>query len=428
MRAPTRFEPPVVICNEEHRFLIAEQLRDSGVRPRAIVLEPEGRNTAPAAAVAALMAATTDPGAILLLLPSDHVIKRPRRFQTAIDAAATAARAGHLVTFGILPDGPETGYGYIRRGARIRGRSGCYRVDRFIEKPNRKNAEKLLAGGDTYWNSGMFAVAAKTLLAEFKRLEPKLLAACQKAVAGGVADLDFFRLDARAFRSAKSVAIDVAIMERTTDAAVLPVDIGWSDVGSWSALQSLGRADSRGNVTSGDVALHRVANSYVRSEGPLIGAIGLDDVVIVATDDALLVAAADSVQEVGGLVKKLDSGGRVESAAHSTVYRPWGSFQTIDRGKRFQVKRITVKPGGCLSLQFHHKRAEHWVVVRGRAHITRGDDSLVLKENESTYIPPGVPHRLENRGKSPLHLIEVQSGSYLGEDDIVRLEDAYGRD
>lgn len=427
VRPGARFHAPIVICNEEHRFLIAEQLRDDGTRPSSIVLEPMGRNTAPAAAVAAILAADADPKAILLLLPSDHVIGRPRRFQAAVDAAAKAARSGNVVTFGMQPTGPETGYGYIRSGAKLRGGSGGFKVDQFIEKPNLRAAEKLIADDDTYWNSGMFMVSAKTLLEEFKLYEPKLLAACRKAVTKGKEDLDFFRLDEKSFGAAKSVAIDVAIMERTAHAAVLPVDIGWSDVGSWSVLHGLGDADSKGNVEMGDVATHRVTNSYIRSEGPLVSAIGLDQVVIVATDDALLVAAADSAQDVGRLVKKLNGKGRKESVAHSTVHRPWGSFQTIDGGDGYQVKRITVKPGGRLSLQYHHHRAEHWVVIQGQAHIVRGEESMILRANESTYIPTGVAHRLENKGKSTLQLIEVQSGSYLGEDDIVRLDDVYGR-
>lgn len=427
VRNRDRFRPPLIICNEEHRFVIAEQLRDSHVRPRAIVLEPTGRNTAPAAAVAALIATETDPDAVLFLLPSDHVIGRPRRFQAAIAAAAKAARSGHLVTFGIEPTEPATGYGYIRRGAKLRGGSGCFRVDSFIEKPDRKFAEKLLAAGDTYWNSGMFMISAKTLLEEFQRYEPKLVAACRKAVAGGVADLDFFRLDAKSFGSAPSISIDVAVMERTAGAAVIPVDIGWSDVGSWSVLRDLAIPDALGNVKMGDVVLQSVTNSYIRSEGPLVSAIGLKDVIIVATDDAILVAAADHAQDVGRFVEKLAANDRVESAAHSTVHRPWGSFQTIDGGDGFQVKRITVKPGGRLSLQHHNHRAEHWVVIQGRAHIVRGEEVLVLEKNQSTYIPIGVAHRLENKGRSPLQLIEVQSGDYLGEDDIVRLEDVYGR-
>jgi mannose-1-phosphate guanylyltransferase/mannose-1-phosphate guanylyltransferase/mannose-6-phosphate isomerase len=426
VRNGTRFLPPIVICNEEHRFLIAEQLRECRVRPQAIVLEPSGRNTAPAAAVAAIMAAEADPDSVLLILPSDHVIGRPRRFQTAIEAAARVARAGHLVTFGIKPSGPATGYGYIRRGAKLRNRE-CFRVDHFIEKPDRQTAEKLLADGDTYWNSGMFVMSAAKLLREIERYEPKLLAACRRAVAKGREDLDFLRLDPKSFKSARSVPIDIAVMERTTDAAVLPVDIGWSDVGSWSVLHDLGMPDAKGNVKVGDVALHGVTNSYIRSEGPLVSAVGLDDVIIVATDDALLVAAADRAQEVGRLVEQLDGNGRVESVAHSTVHRPWGSFQTIDRGDGYQVKRITVKPGGRLSLQYHHHRAEHWVVIQGRAQITRGEEALVLEKNQSTYIPTGVAHRLENKGRSPLQLIEVQSGDYLGEDDIVRLEDVYRR-
>ncbi len=427
VRPGDRFHPPLVICNEEQRFLIAEQLRESGIEPRSIVLEPMGRNTGPAAAVAALMALENDPNAVLLLLPSDHVIGRPRRFQAAIDSAAKAARSGNLVTFGMEPDGPETGYGYIRRGAKLRGGSGCFRVDRFIEKPNRKSAEKLLADGDVYWNSGMFVISAKVLLEEFERYEPKILTACRRALASGTTDLDFFRLDAKAFATAPALPIDVAVMERTEHAAVLPADIGWSDVGSWSVLRDLGTADAKGNVKAGDVALHKVTNSYVRSEGPLVSVIGLDDVIVVATDDALLVTAADSAQDVGQMVKKLDKAGRSEPTSHSTVHRPWGSYQTIDLGDGYQVKRITVKPGGRLSLQYHHHRAEHWVVIQGRADIVRGDEELVLRENQSTYIPTGVKHRLENKGRSLLQLIEVQTGSYLGEDDIVRLDDVYGR-
>lgn len=427
VRSGAKFDRPLVVCNEEHRFVVAEQLREARIKPRAIVLEPVGRNTAPAAAVAAIMAAKTDPDAVLLILPSDHVINRPRRFQSAIAAAAEAARAGHIVTFGIQPGGPETGYGYIRRGAKLPGTAGCFQIDRFIEKPGRKSAEKLLAGGDAHWNSGMFVASAKTLLRELKRYEPKMLAACYKAEEKGAEDLNFFRLDAKSFGSARSVSLDIAVMEQTAKAAVLPVDIGWSDVGSWSVLSSLGTADANGNVMNGDVALHRVTNSYIRSEGPLVGAIGLDRVIIVATDDALLVAAADSAQDVGRLVEKLGSNGRIESAAHTKVHRPWGSYQTIDRGDSYQVKRITVKPGACLSLQYHQHRAEHWVVIQGNAHIVRGEEKLVLRENESTYIPTGVVHRLENKGKSLLQIIEVQSGPYLGEDDIVRLEDVYGR-
>jgi len=425
--AKNRFAPPLMICNEEHRFIVAEQLRQIGVEPGAIALEPEGRNTAPAVAAAACMLAAEDPEALMLVLPSDHVIGRKKDFRAAVEVAARAARAGALVTFGIAPTAPETGYGYIRRGKPLKGIDGCFHVAKFVEKPDAARARKYLKRGDHYWNSGMFLFAAARYLAELERLEPGMAKACARAVREGATDLDYFRLGAKAFAAAPSISIDYAVMERTPEAAVVPADMGWSDVGAWSALWQIGKQDKDGNVLMGDVLAEDVHGSYIRSEDRMVAAIGLEDVVVVATDDAVLVAQKDRAQDVKRLIERLQRDGRTEHLLHSKVYRPWGSYQTKDVGDRFQVKRIIVKPGGRLSLQKHAKRAEHWVVVRGTALVTRNDETFELKENESAYIPIGAVHRLENRGKEPVHLIEVQSGSYLGEDDIVRLDDVYGR-
>jgi len=422
-----RFAPPLVVCNDEHRFIIAEQMRSAGVTAARIVLEPVARNTAPAVAVAALMRGRGAEDALLLVLPSDHTIANARAFRDAVAVGAQAAADGALVTFGIKPATPETGYGYIRRGAPLAGAPGCYAVARFVEKPDRPTAESYLADGGFLWNSGMFLFRADRFLAELDGLEPAMLAACRDAVAGGRQDLDFERLDRDAFARAPSISIDYAVMERTGNAAVVPVDIGWSDVGSWSALWDIAGKDGAGNVTRGDVMLKDTRNSYVRSDDRLVAAIGIEDLVIVATDDAVLVAAKDRVQDVRAVTDHLKASNRSEHALHTTVYRPWGSYQGIGAGERYQVKRIVVKPGGRLSLQKHSKRAEHWVVVSGTATITRGEETTTLRENESTYIPLGVIHRLENRTESPLTIIEVQSGSYLGEDDIVRIDDSYGR-
>jgi mannose-1-phosphate guanylyltransferase/mannose-6-phosphate isomerase len=422
-----RFSPPVVICNQEHRFLIAEQLRECGTKDARIILEPVGRNTAPAAAIAALLVAKTDPDAVLILVPSDHVIRNTAAFVHAVDAALPAARSGALVTFGIKPSAPETGYGYIARGEALSGSSGVFGVERFVEKPDRATAETYLASGRHFWNSGMFLFSAKVLLSEMKRLEPQMLAACEAAVAKGRGDMDFFRLDETAFESCPAQSIDYAVMEKTRHAAVVPVDMGWSDVGSWQSLWDITAKNAAGNATQGDVMVESVRNSYLRSDGPLVAAVGVEDLVVVATTDAVLVAHRDATQDVKRVVDELEKAGREHHVHHRKVYRPWGSYESIDTGERFQVKRIVVNPGAKLSLQMHHHRAEHWIVVSGTARVVCDEKQFLLQENESTFIPLGAKHRLENPGKVPLHLIEVQSGTYLGEDDIVRFEDTYGR-
>jgi len=421
-----RFAPPLVICNDAHRFVVAEQLREIGIEG-AIVLEPEGRNTGPAVAAAALILAREDAAALMLVLPSDHAIADTEAFDKAIATARAAAETGALVTFGITPSGPETGYGYIERGAALNGVPGAYRIARFVEKPDKRTAEGFIAGGRHAWNSGMFLFRAGRYLDELQRFQPRILAAVRAAVEAGVDDLDFFRLDGPAFARAPSISIDYAVMEPTEAAAVVPADIGWSDVGAWSALWELGEKDGDANVVLGDVVAEDVAGCYLRSEGPLIAALGIRNLVVVACRDAVLVAPRDRVQEVRGLVEAMAAAGRHEQTSPSIVHRPWGTYQSVDAGEGFQVKRLTVKPGARLSLQKHARRAEHWVVVSGTARVTRGDDRFDLEVNQSTYIPLGTVHRLENPGPEPLRLIEVQSGDYLGEDDIVRLDDVYGR-
>jgi mannose-1-phosphate guanylyltransferase/mannose-1-phosphate guanylyltransferase/mannose-6-phosphate isomerase len=421
--------PPIIICNDEHRFIIAEQLRQCGIVPTAIVLEPMGRNTGPAAAVSALLLADRDPQALVLLMPSDHLIVDTEAFQAAIATASHAALAGRLVTFGIAPQTPETGFGYIHRGAAIAGSDGAYQVDRFVEKPDLATAQAYVAAGDYYWNGGIFLFRAADLLQEMEALEPGMVPACRQALSQARQDLDFTRLDKDAFAAAPSRSIDYAVMEKTSKAAVVPVDMGWSDVGSWDALWTVSARDSAGNATSGKTLLHTSANCYVRSEdGILVATLGVQDLVIVATNDAVLVASRERTQDVKALVEQLKAQGSSITAGHRRVFRPWGAYESIDVGERHQVKHITVKPGQRLSLQQHSRRAEHWIVVRGTAQVTRGEEVFRLGENESTYIPLGTRHRLENPTDQPLHLIEVQSGSYLGEDDIVRFDDKYGRD
>jgi mannose-1-phosphate guanylyltransferase/mannose-6-phosphate isomerase len=417
---------PVVVCNEAHRFLVAEQLRAINGQAQAIVLEPVGRNTAPAialAAHAALAGGAAD--ALLLVLPADHVIRDVAAFQRAVRAAALAARAGHLATFGVVPRGPETGYGYIRRGAALP--DGAWRIDRFVEKPVRAKAEEFIAAGDYYWNSGMFLFGARRYLEELRHHAPDIADACEKAYAGARRDLDFTRVDAAQFATCRSESIDYAVMEKTADAVMVPLDAHWSDVGSWSALHEACEKDADGNVIRGDVLAEQTHNSYLYAESRLVAVVGLTDHVVIETKDAVLVAPRDQVQDVKSLVARIKSSGRSEHALHREVFRPWGSYDSLDHGERFQVKRLTVRPGGVLSLQMHHHRAEHWVVVSGTARITRDDEVFLLEENQSTYIAVGVRHRIENPGKVPLHIIEVQSGGYLGEDDIVRFEDQYGR-
>ncbi len=423
---PVEAEPPMVVCNDEHRFIIAEQLREIGVEHPRIVLEPVGRNTAPAAAVAALLTHQADPDAVVVLLPADHVVRDEDAFRTALTRAVQAAEAGHLVTFGVTPTEPHTGYGYIRRGDPAVG-EGIFSVCRFVEKPDRQTAEAYLVDGGYSWNSGIFVFRAAALIDEMEHHAPAILAACRLAVTAGQDDLDFFRLDHDTFAACPADSIDYAVMEKTADAVVVPVEMGWSDVGSWSALWEIGEADADGNVAIGDVMMQDTRNSYVRSERALIATVGLEDVVVVETADAVLVADRGRVQDVKAIVDGLKAEGRDLHESHTRCFRPWGYYETVNRGARYQVKHICVTPGAALSLQLHHHRAEHWVVVSGTARITRGDDLLLLSENESVYIPIGMAHRLENPGLVPLHLIEVQSGAYLGEDDIVRLEDVYNR-
>jgi mannose-1-phosphate guanylyltransferase / mannose-6-phosphate isomerase len=415
---------PIVVCNDEQRFLAADQLREVAIAPAPMILEPVGRNTAPAIAVAALAALERDPQALLLVLPSDHTITRPEVFREDALKALGLAQQGYLATFGILPQSAETGFGYIERGAPLGEGS---RVQSFREKPKRATAEGFLKSGRFLWNSGMFAFAAAKYLDELQRLRPEMLAAVRKAYASSVRDLDFLRLDRAAFEQCPSDSIDYAVMEKTADAVVVQTDPGWSDVGTWDALWSISPKDGAGNVAVGDVYMHDSEDCYVRAEKRHVSAIGLKDLVIVETGDALLVAAKDRSQDVKEVVSNLEANARTEHLSHTRVHRPWGYYESVDAGARFQVKRIMVKPGAALSLQMHHHRAEHWVVVSGTAKVTRDDAQILVAENESVFIPVGMKHRLENPGKMPLYLIEVQSGGYLGEDDIVRFDDRYKR-
>lgn len=421
------FAAPLIVGNEEHRFLIAEQLRALGVTPRAIALEPEGRNTAPAATIAALLLAEDDPDAILALLPSDHVVENVDSFHKAFRAAVAAAAEGALVTFGIPATRPETGYGYIRKGKPLDGAQGCWHIDRFVEKPDPATAESYVASGDYAWNSGMFVLPVRTLLAEVERLQPEMLRCCAEALRQASRDLDFLRLARSPFVAAPSISIDYAVMEHTDKGVVVAAEMGWSDVGSWSALWEISDKDADGNALVGDVLVQDAHNCYVRGDGNLVAAIGVDDLVIVATDDVVLVVPRDRAQEVKQIVSTVEQAGRTEHYVHSQVFRPWGWYRSIQDGPRFQVKEIVVAPGHKLSQQMHHHRAEHWIVVSGTAKVTRGGEDFFVTENQSTYIPHATTHCLENPGKIPLRMIEVQSGPYLGEDDIVRFEDVYGR-
>lgn len=420
--APLAGAAPIVVANEEHRFLVAEQLRQIDAPVPAIILEPVGRNTAPAIAAAALQAMTGGEDPLLLVLPSDHVVRDAEAFRAAVREASEAASAGALVTFGILPDAPETGFGYIQSASG----TGLQQVLRFVEKPDAATAQSYLDAGGYYWNSGMFLFRASRYLEELGKFRSDILQAVRTAFDGAQRDGDFIRLDREAFSGSPSDSIDYAVMEKTDRAMVLPVDIGWNDVGSWSALWEVSERDADGNAHHGDVIAVDTRNSYAYAQR-LVALVGVDDIVVVETDDAVLVAHKDRVQEVKQVVAQLKDSQRSQAILHRKVYRPWGAYDSIDTGERFQVKRITVKPGGVLSLQMHHHRAEHWIVVSGTAKVTRGEETLLLSENQSTYIPLGVTHRLENPGMVPLELIEVQSGSYLGEDDIVRFEDVYGR-
>ncbi|PJJ96377.1 mannose-1-phosphate guanylyltransferase/mannose-6-phosphate isomerase [Lysobacteraceae bacterium NML91-0213] len=421
--APIAGAAPIVVANNEHRFMAAEQLRECDAQPAALILEPVGRNTAPAIAIAALHALALHDDALLLVLPSDHAIRDEAAFHAAVRAAARAAETGKLVTFGIVPDAPEVGYGYIKATS---AGDGVRAVEQFVEKPDLSTAREYVASGHYFWNSGMFLFKASRYLNELDKLNPAMLAACRSALERANRDEDFIRLDRDAFAASPSDSIDYAVMEKTRDAAVVPMDAGWSDVGSWAALWEVSDKDTAGNAHHGDVIDIDCRNTYAYGSR-LIAMVGLEDVVVVETDDAVMVGHRNRIQQVKDVVARIKRDGRSEAAAHRKVYRPWGAYDSLDNGARFQVKRITVKPGGTLSLQMHHHRAEHWIVVSGTAEVTRGDEVILLTENQSTYIPLGVTHRLKNPGKLPLELIEVQSGSYLGEDDIVRFEDQYGR-
>jgi mannose-1-phosphate guanylyltransferase/mannose-6-phosphate isomerase len=423
---PQRFAAPIVVCNEEHRFLVAEQLRAGGVSGE-IVLEPYARNTAPAACIAALHLAAREPEALMLMLPSDHAITRPNAFSAPLAQAETAARAGWLVTFGIAPSRAETGYGYIRLGGELPDTPGCAHVERFVEKPDAATARNYLASGDYLWNSGMFLMSVRTLLDEMARLQPEILDACRAALAGAARDLDFLRLGAAAFEACPGISLDYAVMERTDRAAVVSMNAGWSDVGSWQSLWEVLEKDDAGNAIAGDVIALDTRDCLLRGEDRLLAALGVSDMVVVATDDAVLVCPRERAQDVGGLVAELKQRARPETLAHSRIYRPWGNYRDVDLGPNFKVKRLTVAPGRRLSLQRHRHRTEHWVVVQGEAEVTCEGRTLRLGPNESTYIPRGAAHRLANPGSESLHVIEVQSGDHLDEDDIERIDDAYGR-
>ena len=421
------FAPPIVVCNHEHRFLIAEQMRAAGINDAAIVLEPVGRNSAPAIAAAALLAAETDPNAVLWMMAADAAIQRTDALHAALALAAVAARQGRIVTFGMKPHRAETAYGYLEVGPELADAPGVHALPRFVEKPDAATAQALVSGGGHLWNSGMFVFTAATLLEEMGRYAPDVLTAVRRAVAERTRDLDFIRLDAAAFTACPDISLDYAVAERTTRAAVIPADLGWSDVGSWDALWEQSPKDASGNATVGDVLLEGSENCYARSDGILTAVVGLQDVIVVVTEDAVLAMHRDRAQDVKKVVSRLRAAGRHEAVAHNRVYRPWGFYESLIHSDRFQVKRIVVTPGSKLSLQKHFHRAEHWVVVSGIALVTRDADEILVRENESIYLPLGCTHRMANPGRIPLTLIEVQSGSYLGEDDIVRLEDTYGR-
>ena len=416
---------PAIICNEDHRFMVAEQLRQLTVEDASILLEPVGRNTAPAIALAALNATQSGQDPVLLVLAADHYMADEAAFRQAVHAAAQFAEQNKLATFGIVPTHPETGYGYIQRGDSLTN-SG-FKVARFVEKPDLITAQGYLTGGDYFWNSGMFMFKASVYMRELAEFRPDILNVCEKSLEEAHKDLDFIRVDAATFAQCPEDSIDYAVMEKTHEGVVVPLDAGWSDIGSWSALWQIGHRDEQGNVCKGDVLALGTHNSLIHAEHKLVATLGVDDLVVVETKDAVLVAHKDRVQDVKKVVEALKNDGRHEHMNHREVYRPWGIFDSIDNGNRYQVKRITVKPGAKLSVQLHHHRAEHWIVVSGTAMVTNGEDQFLVTENQSTYIPVGQVHCLENPGVIPLELIEVQSGSYLGEDDIVKLKDQYGR-
>jgi mannose-1-phosphate guanylyltransferase/mannose-6-phosphate isomerase len=421
------FNAPILLCNNDHRFLVREELERSKLAAKAIVLEPMARNTAPAIAVAALMALRENPDAVLIVMPSDHVVRDEPQFVAAVKRAAAVAATGKLVLFGIKPDEPHTGYGYIRRGAQLDGVSGAYLVDAFVEKPQRAKAEEYLAAGTYFWNSGIFVLHVRALLEEIERLDAGLLAAARDALAGAKPDFGFLRLDREAFARATDISIDYAVMEKTRHAVMLPVDVGWNDVGSWSSLWDIAARDENGNFANGESLLMDTTGSYVHSDKSLVTTLGVKDLIIVDTPDALLVADRGRAQDVGKLVAALKKSNRKEHQQHLRNLRPWGYFETLSLAPRFQVKLLHVKPGEKLSMQMHHHRSEHWVVVQGTAKVVIGEREQLVRENESVYIQATQWHRLENPGKVPLEIIEVQLGSYLGEDDIIRTDDVYNR-
>jgi mannose-1-phosphate guanylyltransferase / mannose-6-phosphate isomerase len=422
------FAQPILSCNNDHRFLVREEIERAGVKPKAIILEPIARNTAPAIVACALQAVRENPGAILAVMPSDHVVKDEARFVEGVKRAAKVAASGKLVLFGIKPDEPHTGYGYIRQGQPLEGfNGGAYAVESFNEKPDKATAERYLAAGGYYWNSGIFVLNARTFLEEVARLEPQILEAARQALARAADDLGFIRLDKASFAASPNISIDYAVMEKTTAAAMLPLDVGWNDVGSWSSLWDIAPRDDKGNYIHGEAVLEDTSGCYVHSEKSIISTIGVRDLVIVDTPDALLVADRSRTQDVSKIVARLKQSNRKEQEQHLRNYRPWGYFETLNIGPRFQVKLLHVKPGGKLSMQMHHHRSEHWIVVQGTAKVVIGDIEKLVRENESVYIFATQWHRLENPGKVPVEIIEVQIGSYLGEDDIMRTDDIYHR-
>ncbi len=420
-----KFNAPMVICNNEHRFLVAEQLQLIDIIPSHIVLETEAKNTAPAIAIACLL--QSDPEQLLLVLPADHVIEDLAEFHKAIDTAKISATNGKIVTFGIKPTCPEINYGYIESGEQLQDNKFLYNVVKFVEKPNLDTAKQFFNSNKYFWNSGIFLFKASSMLKELEHLQHVLLDSCKNALNNSKQDLDFLRLDSQVIYNTPNNSIDYAIMEHTKEAVVMPVNLKWSDLGSWDALWNISKKNIQGNVLVGDVVAQQVNNSYIRTDEQLISVIGLNDIIVVATRDAILISSKEKINQIKDVVQELKENNRIELDNHTKVYRPWGYYQTIDLSSRFQVKRIVVKPSAKTSTQIHHHRAEHWVIVEGTAKITKGEETILLHENESIYLPMGIKHRIENPGKIPLHLIEVQSGSYLGEDDIVRIEDEYGR-
>jgi mannose-1-phosphate guanylyltransferase/mannose-1-phosphate guanylyltransferase/mannose-6-phosphate isomerase len=427
LRLDTALGAPVVVCNQAHRFMTAEQMRKINITPRSIILEPVGRNTAPAIALAAIQQLAKGVDPVLLVLPADHTIEDTALFHEKIIQGRAYAEAGYLITFGIVPDSPETGYGYIKKGADLDGQTQAFHIDGFVEKPDQTLARKYLDSGEYCWNSGMFMFKASVIVDQLAAFAPQMLEICQAVMKSSTQDLDFLRLDPDLFETIPADSVDYAVMEKTRKGVMIPLAAGWNDLGSFDALWQTGQKDGDGNVLKGDTLVHGVKKTYINAQSRLVAAIGLEAFVVVETADAVLVAPRDQVQDVKKIVRQLKAENRGESLTHRVVYRPWGSYETVDASHRFQVKRITVKPGAKLSLQKHYHRAEHWTVVSGTAIVTRGEKQILLKEDESTYIPLGTVHRLENPGRIPLELIEVQSGAYLGEDDIVRLDDVYGR-